>query len=67
MMGKIFGSATEKPGNIVGLVILVSFAILAAILILDIDSPTLSKKDAMLMVAGFITVSLGFLFGRATS
>jgi len=67
LIGKFFGFATEKPGNIAAFVLILSFFMLCAILIFGTDSPSLSKKDEFVIVAGFITLALGFVFGRTTS
>ena len=67
LMGWIFGLGNEKPGNIAGFVVVASLLLFGLVLAYGSDSPSLSKKDVLLIVAGFISVSLGFLFGRATS
>src|SRR5438309_3194304 len=64
-MGWLLGSGTEKPGNIAGLVVVVSFLLLAGVLVFGADTPSFSKKDALLLVASFITLSLGYIFGRS--
>lgn len=66
VMGGLFGSGDEKPGNIAGTVIVGSFLLFTAIIIWGSDSPSLSKKDALAIVAGFITLGLGYIFGRST-
>jgi hypothetical protein len=67
-MGRIFGSSvTQKPGNIAAFVLIVSFIMFGAILFWGADSSTLSKKDQLVMVGGFITLALGFVFGRTAS
>jgi hypothetical protein len=67
LVGRLFGSASEKPGNIAGLIVVASFMLLGCVLFLFPDSPSLTKKDALTIVGGFITLGLGFLFGRSTS
>ena len=66
MMGWLLGSGSEKPGNIAGFVVVVSFFLFGGLLIWGLDTPSLSKKDALLLVASFITLSLGYIFGRST-
>lgn len=67
LMGKIFGAAGEKPGNIAGFIVVASFIVVAALIVWGEDTQSLSKRDAISIIAGFITLGLGFLFGRATA
>jgi hypothetical protein len=62
-MGLIFGDAAEKPGNIAALAIVLSFLVLIILLFVP-DSTALPKSQAVTLLAGIITGSLGFLFGR---
>ncbi len=66
-MSAIFGFSAEKPGNIAAFVLVASFALFGCILVWGSDSASITKKDELLMVGGFITVALGFVFGRSTS
>jgi hypothetical protein len=66
-MSAMFGFSSEKPGNIAAFVLVVSFMLFGCVLIWGADSPSISKKDELLMIGGFITVALGFVFGRSTS
>jgi hypothetical protein len=66
LLGRIFGSTAHAPGNVAGVVVLASFALFAVVLFWVQDTPSLSKKDALLIVASFISLGLGFLFGRNT-
>ena len=66
-MGRLFGSIQHKPGNIAGFVVVSSFILLAIVLIWVPDTPSLTKKDALLIVGGFISLGLGFLFGRSSN
>lgn len=65
-MGKAFGSATEKPGNIAGLVIVVALLLLALVLS-GPENEHLPKKDATIILSNFITLALGYLFGSRPS
>ncbi|WP_369720869.1 hypothetical protein AB8Z38_27765 [Bradyrhizobium sp. LLZ17] len=67
LIGRVFGSATEKPGNIAGLTMTVLLLLLAAILVFGTDTPSISKKDELALVGGFVSLTLGFIFGRSTS
>lgn len=67
LMGYIFGASTEKSGNIAGFAIIVFSLMFAAVLFWGQDTTSLSKKDELLIVGGFVSLALGFLFGRTTS
>ncbi|SRR5579871_6545546 len=63
-IGRFFGGAAEKPGNIAGAALFLSFAFLAAILFWGPNSPDFPKHEAVTLFGGIITGALGFLFGR---
>jgi hypothetical protein len=65
-IGRILGSSTEKAGNIAFFVILYFSIVFGCVLLWGIDSEGLAKKDLLLMVSSFITLALGYLFGRST-
>jgi hypothetical protein len=67
LVGKIFGFATEKPGNVAAFCVIVSFVFLGIVLMWGTDTSSISKKDELTLVAGFISLALGFVFGRTTS
>lgn len=67
ILGRIFGSTAQTPGNVAALAVTISFILFAVVLIWVPDSASISKKDALTIVGGFITLALGFLFGRTTS
>jgi len=67
LLGRLFGAIAHIPGNVAGFVVTCSFILFAAVLIWVPDSPSLSKKDALAIIGGFISLGLGFLFGRTTS
>ncbi|GEP00633.1 hypothetical protein [Methylobacterium haplocladii] len=67
LMGLIFGLATEKPGNIAGFALIAFCLMFAGVLIWGTDSSSLSKKDVLSLIGGFITLTLGFVFGRTSS
>ena len=66
VLGKVFGSRDQSPGNIAGLAIIVAFVMLIAILFSP-ESLSLPKKDAFTLVLGIISLTLGFLFGRSSN
>ena len=61
-MGLLFGDASEKPGNIAGLAVLLAFVMLVIVLWVAPDSPTTPKREAVTLLGGIITGALGFLF-----
>jgi hypothetical protein len=64
MLGRIFGSVSDKPGNIAGVVVLASFAALLGLLATAIFKPDV-KMDVLLPIfTGMITLALGYLFGK---
>ncbi|MGO9232829.1 MAG: hypothetical protein ACLP4V_01590 [Methylocella sp.] len=67
LMGRIFGFASEKPGNIAGFLLIVFSCVFCLELVWGVDSPSLSKKDALSLIGGFITLTIGFVFGHTTS
>jgi hypothetical protein len=66
-MGLIFGDASEKPGNIAALAILLSFVGIMAVAIWVPDTGGTPKSELITLFGGIITGSIGFLFGRSTS
>jgi hypothetical protein len=67
LVGRLFGSVAHIPGNVAGIAVIASFILFTIVLLFVPDGPSLSKKDALLIVASFISLSLGFLFGRSSS
>jgi hypothetical protein len=66
LIGRIFGSVQDKPGNIAGFAIIASFLILIAVLFVSAKDPNF-KTDALLPVfTGIITLALGYLFGKSS-
>ena len=64
-MGIIFGDASEKPGNIAALAIVLAFALLVVLFFVP-DTTSGPKAQAMTLLGSVITGALGFLFGRRT-
>jgi hypothetical protein len=67
LVGKLFGSVSEKPGNIAGFAMIAFCLMFAGVLIWGGDSSGLTKKDELVLIGGFISLTLGFIFGRSTS
>lgn len=67
VMGRFWGGGSEKPGNIAGFVIIVFAIMFACVLLWGTDTASLSRKDSLVIIGGFITLALGFIFGRSSS
>jgi hypothetical protein len=65
-MGMIFGDATEKPGNVAAIAIVLAFVGLMIVLFAVPDSATTPKGQVVTLLGSIITGALGFLFGRKT-
>ena len=66
-MGIIFGDASEKPGNIAALAILLAFVGILVVAVWVPDVNNTPKRELITLFGGIITGSIGFLFGRSTS
>ena len=55
LMGVIFGTGKEKPGNIASFVAVAAILMFGLVLAFAPDTPTLSKKDILAVIAGFVT------------
>jgi hypothetical protein len=64
IMGSMFGGAIEKPGNIAAFVIVASVVGIVVVLMWLPEGGSVSKKDALTVFGGFITLALGYVFGR---
>lgn len=62
-MGRVFGDAAEKPGNVAAAAIVLAFIMLAVVIIVVPDTAT-SKTQLLTLLGSIITGALGFLFGR---
>lgn len=65
LLGGFFGGK-YAPNNIAGLIVVASFVALVVFLMWGVDAPTLTKKDVLTILGGFITLGLGFIFGRVS-
>jgi hypothetical protein len=65
-MGELFGGASEKPGNIAGFVIVAAVLGIIGALIWLPDGGSFGKRDAVTAFGGFITLALGYVFGRGS-
>lgn len=66
-MGRLFGIGKEKPGNIAAFALIIFSLMFCAVLFGGTDTTSLSKKDELVLIASFVTTTLGFLFGRASA
>lgn len=66
-IGIVFGDSKEKPGNVAGMTLVMFILMMGAVLIWYPDGLSLNKKEAVSVVAGFITLTLGYLFGRSSA
>jgi len=64
-MGRIFGDASEKPGNIAGVAIVLAL-ILLLVIMFEIPANDSAKPQVLTLLGSIITGALGFLFGRRT-
>ena len=62
-LGKIFGSATNAPTNIAGLVLCLFFPSIIIVLFLEARMEAIEYLKLVLRV---ITLALGYLFGKST-
>lgn len=66
-MGRVggwLGSATEKPGNIAGIAIILSFLMLLIVFLVPVN-PNIPRESLFTLFGGIITLALGYLFGRS--
>jgi len=69
IVGSLFGGIHEKPGNIAGLAIVVSLAILVMVFFVSYFWPNTNNVpvgELMTLFGGIITLALGYLFGKST-
>ncbi len=64
-LGRVFGWASEKPGNIAGAAIVLAFVFLGLILFVPAASDKIDTGGLVIALVGIITLALGYLFGRA--
>jgi hypothetical protein len=65
VIGRLFGGASEKPGNFAGFAVVISFVSIGGILAFMPDTDGFTRKDAVLIFVSIITLSLGYIFGRS--
>lgn len=63
LLGKIFGGKENAPTNIAGFLIVVSFVAGGIASALNTDT---YAKDFWIILSPFITLSLGYIFGKNT-
>lgn len=64
LVGRVIGAGGEKQGNIAFIMLGIFIVLLALILFFYNDAPTISRKEALAIVGGFITLTLGYVFGK---
>jgi hypothetical protein len=64
-LGCFFGDQANKPGNIAGLVIILSMLAMLASVLLPIAADV-SRRELLVLFGGLATSALGFVFGRAS-
>ena len=63
-IGAIVGNNEEKAGNIAFITIIISFILIGCIIFTPKNYENTSKDRLLLIPSGFITLSLGYLFGK---
>lgn len=63
-VGIIVGNNEEKAGNIAFITIIISFILIGCIIFTPKNHENTSKDRLLLIPSGFITLSLGYLFGK---
>lgn len=66
-VGRLFGGATEKPGNIAGAVIVLSMMMIAVASFWPPNDPQFPRRELFTLFGGLATLALGYLFGRSNS
>lgn len=68
MIGRVFGSMAEKPGNIAGLAIAMSLLMLGLLFYVSYFYPNtnnVSVGTLTTLFSSIITLALGYLFGKS--
>lgn len=63
-VGSWLGSATEKPGNVAGIAIILSFLMLLIVFLVPVNA-TAPRDSLFTLFGGIITLALGYLFGKS--
>ena len=66
-IGRFFGGATEKPGNIAGAVIVLSIAMIAMASFASPGDQQFPRRELFTLFGGLATLALGYLFGRSAT
>ncbi|HEX8063842.1 MAG TPA: hypothetical protein VF535_11565 [Allosphingosinicella sp.] len=66
VIGAVFGGRDNVPNNVAGIVALAATGLLIGIIALGSDSAQFPRKEAATLALSLVTLTLGFLFGRAT-
>src|SRR4051812_44645357 len=69
MVGSLFGSMQEKPGNVAGFAIAVCMLFLIIIFIISYFWPNTNNvpvNELFTLFGGIVTLALGYLFGKSS-
>ena len=64
LLGSIFGTRDHVPNNVAGLMVVIGFAIILYLVMTGENWNSI--KDQVSGIGTFVTLALGYLFGRAT-
>jgi hypothetical protein len=70
LIGRLFGSVQDKPGNIAGTAVVVSLIVLLTLFFTSYFYPNTHNApigELMALFGSIITLALGYLFGKGTS
>lgn len=66
IVGYFFGVKDHVPNNVAAFVAVSAIALLAGVIAFANDTASLTRKDSAAIAVSLISLSVGFLFGRAT-
>lgn len=64
LLGSIFGTRDHVPNNVAGLMVIIGFSIILYLIMNGENWAAI--KDQVASIGTFVTLALGYLFGRAT-
>jgi hypothetical protein len=63
-LGQIFGTVSEKPGNIAGIAVVASILIIALMIFFGPKGGNVPEGQLYTLFGSIITGALGYLFGK---